>query len=1090
MNTPTEYSWKQHFVKEKFPKDNALELNEKDFEQFSKRLEECQITLGTGYTMPVGSPCKIGTLKDLVNIVRDPKNEKVTKERRTIVFSNSAGTRLSGKDAYAQWNGFQTIDLDIKDSVRAGRLKNHIFQKLHKCNWFLGVGFSSSGKGLHVWTKISVPETDDYSKRKLLYLVNFRHKYSYVYLALLSAAELYLFTKDDILNWMDLAMARPQQGSLLGYDPAVLINSSFFEDFIYVNFDNVDDIGHPDVDWVTYPDLKEIFKRWEWFEDGDGDQDNISTNVVSKEGPDDPSNVLKVHYKHFERWRLANTLVGLFGKDQGKAYMRMICSNTIRDQELIADCETAARHKKPIDPWAVQRLNTQHGFKIKLNITKELNEDEVYIAMEDAGNPTIIKESPNLINFHLNKNQYLGDIRNDILQKVSESCVNITLLEAGPGLGKTEMVKQLVRDGKKIMMVMPFTSTIKSKVENDDKWYYSYGNRQPKLNECPGLALTIDKFSYLNMMDVKTSGYDYIFIDESHLLFLSEYRPVMSKVVDLIKSSEVPIVMMSGTPCGELVFFPDATHIHVIKDDDRIKEFTVHMVDSPSDLIFHMCRKMAEDISQGRRILFPTNSGTLYSKQIEAAVNYFLKNDYQMFEPVNLKYYKKSNIGEKFMDDVNFEKTVKDVQVLLCSNYLSVGVDVLDRLKFSIYFADLILPHEIDQFCNRLRKNDLYANLYISKNDADGNTRNLNHFKPLNFKLNDEEIKNIHAILRLCNNTIERNPIEYKYNSLISSIIYDNKFIEYNDVENKYFLNETSYKILQFERKYRDYAQQLPVVMAGMKAYGYRVKSENMKSCAEEGDGLLFTNLKDMVKLAYDEGLEMNSEHISELIQIINENDLQNYKDILAGKYDVKKGDKWAIDISNKKVTVRNMEIFEKVVPIFISLSKLFRFSDIPKIFEFCRTKGGTYNFAAISRIRMLANIKYNNKINRLDLPIQEFMNETYKFSERKVASKSDIGAFLRGFANRYAGQASTDSVKVELANMTMDNVIKNLEKIFKCLIKTSRPKKNGNIEMTKMELIWKEKTHTDSSGNNVPSFILNDFLNIVKEPDEQQPKE
>jgi hypothetical protein len=178
------------------------------------------------------------------------------------------------------------------------------------------------------------------------------------------------------------------------------------------------------------------------------------------------------------------------------------------------------------------------------------------------------------------------------------------------------------------------------------------------------------------------------------------------------------------------------------------------------------------------------------------------------------------------------------------------------------------------------------------------------------------------------------------------------------------------------------------------------------------------------------------------------------------------------------------------VVPIFISLSKLFRFSDIPKIFEFCRTKGGTYNFAAISRIRMLANIKYNNKINRLDLPIQEFMNEAYKFSERKVASKSDIGAFLRGFANRYASQASTDSVKVELANMTMDNVIKNLEKIFKCLIKTSRPKKNGNIEMTKMELIWKEKTHTDPSGNNVPTFILNDFLNIVKEPDEQQPKE
>jgi hypothetical protein len=110
-------------------------------------------------------------------------------------------------------------------------------------------------------------------------------------------------------------------------------------------------------------------------------------------------------------------------------------------------------------------------------------------------------------------------------------------------------------------MVMPFTSTIKAKVENDPDWYFSYGSKKPRLDVSAGLSLTIDKFSHLNLMDVKTAGFDYIFIDESHLLFQSEYRPVMSKVIEMIRNTEVPIILMSGTPSGEIVFFPDIVHL-------------------------------------------------------------------------------------------------------------------------------------------------------------------------------------------------------------------------------------------------------------------------------------------------------------------------------------------------------------------------------------------------------------------------------------------------------------------------------------------------------------------------------------------------
>ena len=1108
MNTPTEFSWKQHYAKEVFNKVNAMDLSPEDYAKFSQRLEECQTTIAK-INIPAGvpNPEYVKTLKDLVDTVVDPNNKLAKKLDRKVVFSTSNGERPQGKRAFEIWNGFQIIDLDIKviltenpeykqakesgDKVKVtameqsvkilvGRVKNQIFQKLHTCNWFLGVGLSSSGLGLHVWTKINVPEETDAMKQKLLYFANFRHKYSYVYLAVTAGCELFNYTKDDVVKWMDLSMFRPQQGGFIGYDEHPLINSGFFEDFIYVNFDNVEDIGHPNVDWVTYPELKEIFKRWEWFEDDE--DNNVNIEVKDVQAPEEDIHN-KVHYKHYERWRLANTLVRLFDKDNnyqnGYRYLRMICSNAIKDKELLADCITAARHKKPVDPWAVQRLNSQHGFKIKLKITNDSPDGSEVFSSEGIGNPTLIRESPRRVDLHLSRDQFLGHIRKDILANTSR----ITLVEAGPGLGKTEMVKQLVRDdGLKIMMVMPFTSTIKSKVENDDKWYFSYGNRAPKLDECPGLALTIDKFSYLNMMDIKTAGFDYIFIDESHLLFLSEYRPVMSKVVDLIKNAEVPVILMSGTPCGELVFFPDATHIYIDKDDDRIKEFCVRMVERPEDLMFYMCRSMAQDIIDGKRILFPTNAGTLYSRQIEAAVNFFLRNDHQRFEPINLKYYKKSNIGEQFMDDVNFEKTIKDVDVLLCSNYLSVGVDVLDKFSFSIYFSDLILPHEIDQFCNRLRKNDLYAHLYVSKNDAEGNTRNLNKFKPLNFKLNEEEIRTLHSILRLCNEMIARNPVEYKYNSLVSSIIYDNKYIEYDNIENKYFLNETSYKILQFERKYRDYAQQLPVLVEGMKAYGYRTEVHDLKT-SQSDEMLVFADLKNIAKTAYDEGLDMNTKHIEELLARINEENLSHYKNVLAGKFDIKKGNEWKDDISNRKITVKNIEVFEKVIPIVISLSKQYEVPEIRKIFESCRNSGGSYNFAAIGRVRMLLNMLYNDRQDRLDLPIKEFMNATYDFAKQKSTTKSELQAFIRRQSMSYAMRASAGDISIDKSLDTMEKIQDTLMKIFKSLITVSRPKKSGKIEMKKAELIWKERTYIDANGAKVSEFLIDEFLNMTKTP-------
>lgn len=1073
MNTPTKYSWKQHWAQEEFDTNDMLELDEFDRIQYSKRLKECEISIMQSITATSGSKA---TLYDLVSIIIDPQNKNLPKTKRKVVYSSANGTRPVGNKAFEFWNGFQVIDMDIKDEIIAEKLKEVIFNKLYKCNWFLGVTKSASGQGLHVYTKIAIPETEenDVKKKKLLYLTNFRHKYSFVYLACLGILEELDKTKDDLLKWMDLAMFKPQQGAFIGYDAHPLISTRFFEDFIYVNFDNIEDIGHPNIDWISHPDLKMIFKRWEWFEEEDSSQINIE--VLEKPLLEFDTHT-KVHYKHFERWRLANTLVNLYGKDQGYKYLRLICANTVKDKELQADCITAARHVKPVDSWAVNRLNSVHGFKIKLNIQdSSFDESEIFSSMDKVDNPTLIKESKDTKVYNLTKDQYLGNIRWQLLEDLGR----VTLLEAGAGVGKTEMVKQLVRDGKKIIMVMPFTSTIKAKVENDKDWYFSYGSRKPRLDVSAGLSVTVDKFSHMNLMDIKTAGFDYIFIDESHLLFMSEYRPVMAKIIEMIRNTEVQIILMSGTPSGELVFFPDIKHLRVIKEDVRKKEVKVNLVDSTQHLMFHMCRAMARDIKNGKRILFPTNSGTLYSEQIKAGVTYFLQTEYADFEEVRLNYYKKSNVGEKFMDDINFDKTVRDTQILLCSTYLSVGVDILDRYEFSIYFADLMMPQEVEQFANRLRSNDLFINLYVAKNDAEGNSRSIHKYKEMNLRLNDDEIKDVHSILRICNSMIERNPIEFKYNSLVASIINDNKFIEYNDVENRYYLNEVAYKVIYFERKYREYVQQLPVLMKGMQAYGYLISSKDLGECQLENTEV-FANVKTMMRAAYDDRVALNTKHIEELIEIIEEDRLALYKEVLAGKYDIRKGEEWKDDLTNHRLIVKNIEVFEKVVPIFISLTKQYNVAQVREIFEFCRQKNGSFNFAAIKRIRTLVNILYNDKNQRLDLPIKEFMQEAYEFSDYKQCKKKELESFIHSFAMKFANNASTREILIERSILTMTDLDEKFMTIFKCLVNISRPAKDGTIKMERVELLWKEREKYNTV-NMEKFYIINDFLNMISE--------
>ena len=116
LAAPAKMSWKQHYADEEFSSPDRLLCDEYEQKQFAKRLEECPITICDSITAREGASC---TLVDLVNLLNSPENKGIAKARRKVLYSTSDGTRPIGKHAFELWNGFQVIDMDIKDADMA-----------------------------------------------------------------------------------------------------------------------------------------------------------------------------------------------------------------------------------------------------------------------------------------------------------------------------------------------------------------------------------------------------------------------------------------------------------------------------------------------------------------------------------------------------------------------------------------------------------------------------------------------------------------------------------------------------------------------------------------------------------------------------------------------------------------------------------------------------------------------------------------------------------------------------------------------------------------------------------------------------------
>ena len=1058
---------------------------EEQYDFFTNQLQfvECLVT-NTIYD-------KVGTIQNwmyIYNLLYNSDYKLVEKINRRVIYSTTSNDRPIGDISYQTWNGLQIIDLDIKDAELSDKLKPLIFDELKKFNWFLGICKSASGKGIHVWTKIT-PISVEFKNKKIEYLCNFRHKYSYVYVVLDKYAKELGYSKESIIGFMDMAMSKPQQGSFIAYDKA-LLNTNFKDYRLDVNFEGAFDCGVSSVDWIAHPELKQIFSKLEWFNNDTFDKEvNIEIKDVSNlqerntkrmKGPK--------HYKHAQRWQLANTLTNLFGVDNAFKIMCEICKET-STRELKGDVKTASIHNKPISIWAVKELNSQHGFNIKIDNndvyaekTKQL-EKELQEGDKRCADPTkILNDKTDQVMLYIKSNQFLSHIKDDIIANLSQ----ITLLEAGAGYGKTEMIKSLKA---KTLLILPFTSTIKAKVEASSvtkDWLYFYGNKRPTTADLMGnhnMSMTIDKFSRLNIYELDAANFEYIVIDESHLLFTSSYRDVMGPCIQRLANCKAKVIMMTGTPTGESVFFPNIKHIRVKKEDLRIKEFNLNYVVSKHEQMVEMTKSMAQDIMNGIRILFPTNNGVTYYEEIIGLVQEHL---FEMHFGRELKsfYYKKSNYGEQSMEDINRSSTVGENDIICCSTYLSVGVDICDKGKFSIYFDKLWIPQDIEQFANRIRNNDLYIKMFLPTKDSAGMPINYYYTEPLDLGFNKKDLLFARDLIRTCNDMLERNQEESKYSPLIQSLISSNRYLKYDENDCKYYIDETTYKLKVFEERYSNYSTQLEVMLEGIKYYGYDIKtSTNTNEMSEEK----VEWLNEFIKTCKNKRFNEVTIETKEFLAHIDDTNIDKYRDLLRGNYELFKDEKYEVDRIENKLYTKSIEILEKNAPIVISLYKHYDCETIRDIYDFCtETKSNRINFSKLERIRQFANIQSAINKKRLDFPMLKYITEARKWAlANPYTTKQDIDMFIATWSANYCNMVE-DVVVDDI--QYLESIRDNMQQLWPVIIVQGRPRKNI-IPIKPFELLWQTKLQLNNIYGDMKTqtFFLEQLLG---EPVEEETEE
>lgn len=803
----------------------------------------------------------------------------IDKAHRPVISQSTIYARPKQQNAhYMSWSGFQPIDLDFKCAELIPHLKPKLHQMLCRYPWYVGLAASTSGNGLHVYTatkplepiKDHLPTIDDFLKAKQCYYDAFEQKAIVTWKCLCMCSEYFESIGDQDFalqthpihntlsrrqdkngqmsesNVLDASVCKISQMLYLTYDPQILVN----ENFTLLALAELDMKVYGDVSTGGSDNrfnlhvLKEKFDKLRGrfkFKPGNP-QDNVTDGdtqftqrgdiIMLQEGSF--ATITPQNYDNTMRYRMAYTLAWLYDlqdMNTGVAqnvlslFLQMCSGNPKFDREHNAWAKSFAsavernRHGSAPCVWsAIKELRDKHGYKFKIAnkteyavqelVAEHNTEDKIkeYIMSELPRNEVFDLKYTHIID--LKDGEYLSTYK-DELEHTFEQGLNFLI--ARPGSGKTEFIKQLTRDGRRVLLVEPYTSILQSKIEPSDlDFYCSYAERQLECSKHLNVACTFDKFTRIDPEEASIL-YDYIVIDESHLLTMSAYRDVVpANVIDKLAQLHTKVICMTGTPVSEHMFLKFKTITWVRKPLDHNKYITFVCCQHDGDKIAKIACQIANTLKHGGKVLFPTNRGDVYTQAILGTVKLMLGR-----QP-KVRYYKKDNQLHDFVRDINEKGTLGDVELLFCTNYLSVGIDINDNVNFDVIYDESFTAQEIEQFNSRLRRVAIRSFVYFSMLNSKGEVKNITAYKDLDLTLTNLDQVTFWDMLQI---NAKRDSISKLYDFFAWA--FKMPYFYRDEFTGEIQVHLTCYKLFMFEDKWREWCSQLRVVQNILTSYGY-----------------------------------------------------------------------------------------------------------------------------------------------------------------------------------------------------------------------------------------------------------------------------
>lgn len=791
------------------------------------------------------------TIGELLYMITDEDRKYVEKSLKEQIYCVYDGKRPS-KEEYHNWNGLQVYDIDLKLwNGSIDFLKKKLHEALGEFHWYLWICKSASGKGLHIYTKVSPPHhvyldiKDNEYISKYWYNINYLTKLSNIYDSLnrLNNLKNPNISFEDVFEnaFVDNSVGRITSGIRLTYDENPLINPNFVDLHVGLGLGQT-------IDGYYYQETidKILLKADETRPYNKKMIDHINNNLVvgkideyrkrDKEPSIDLSKYVslggdisnltplpRTSINYMTRYNVCNTLASLFGKDGLELAHVLLDSKVCKNVgEINSFYSCAISNKKEPSKLGLEILkkagiikavaqelvdNTEKGFKadLKFQIEKSISTELMINTIE------------------LSTNEYLSDVKDQIIQTLTGDKINIILSPAGSG--KTELIKQLAKDGKRVLLVLPYISVIKNKIETDSSitenfdTFYGASNIND-LQYGRNAVTTFDKFSRSNYEKL-SKMFDYVFIDESHLLFTSSYRiEATSNAVKKLKelffiSSNDPfaakICLFTGTETGESYFFSSVANIIRVSKKMQEKRMEFLICDDNLDATTRLAAKSAELINEKYKLMIPTNKGELYTEKLIGMIEYLVGRS------IKYGYYKRSNNEQELCRMINENNTVGDYDIVFCSNYLSVGVDINDNEKFASIYLGNFSGYEIEQFNARIRKTGIRSIYCIITNKSDGTT-------------NDILLEEPNLVLRITEDDqlffIDDKSIASAKNEFIAT--YDPVLQKITTpgfawLNGKIQFNPDEYDLLSFENKYNECMQHPIKVARELSKYSYEI---------------------------------------------------------------------------------------------------------------------------------------------------------------------------------------------------------------------------------------------------------------------------